>query len=105
VADWQAAVSGHPDLLVDDQVPPQPAGLEAMVEAASGANRYPEMAAGAAVRAGLAAAADPAASHEASVNQEWLQRYANTVMNTFGTPGRVLVRGQGAPVWGAAGAE
>ena len=28
VADWQAAVSGHPDLLVDDQVHPQPAGAE-----------------------------------------------------------------------------
>ena len=28
VADWQAAVSGHPDLLVDDQVHPQPAGTE-----------------------------------------------------------------------------
>ena len=49
--------------------------------------------------------ADTAASHEASVNQEWLQRYANTVMNTFGTPGRVLVRGQGAHVWDADGAE
>ena len=49
--------------------------------------------------------ADTAASHEASVNQEWLQRYASTVMNTFGTPGRVLVRGQGAHVWDADGAE
>jgi len=34
-----------------------------------------------------------------------LRRYAGTVMNTFGTPARVLVRGRGAHVWDADGAE
>mgnify|MGYP000950939151 FL=1 len=38
-------------------------------------------------------------------NEGWLRRYAGTVMNTFGTPARVLVRGRGAHVWDADGAE
>ena len=38
-------------------------------------------------------------------NAQWSQRYAGAVMNTFGTPERVLVRGQGAHVWDADGTE
>ena len=41
----------------------------------------------------------------AGANREWLQRYTGAVMNTFGTPARVLVRGQGAHVWDADGTE
>jgi acetylornithine aminotransferase len=33
----------------------------------------------------------------------WTKRYSNAVMNTFGTPQRVLVRGEGAYVWDADG--
>ena len=33
----------------------------------------------------------------------WLERYRNSVMGTFGTPQRVLVRGEGAYVWDADG--
>ena len=33
----------------------------------------------------------------------WLQRYAHSVMQTFGTPQRVLVRGEGSHVWDADG--
>jgi acetylornithine/N-succinyldiaminopimelate aminotransferase len=35
--------------------------------------------------------------------QDWLQRYAGSVMGTYGTPARVLVRGEGAQVWDADG--
>lgn len=35
----------------------------------------------------------------------WQSRYASAVMNTFGTPSRVLVRGSGAHVWDADGVE
>ena len=38
-------------------------------------------------------------------NAGWLTRYTDAVMNTFGTPGRVLVRGRGAHVWDADGRE
>ncbi|EFQ83925.1 aminotransferase, acetylornithine/succinylornithine family [Aeromicrobium marinum DSM 15272] len=31
--------------------------------------------------------------------QEWTQRYGDAVMNTFGTPPRVLARGEGSSVW------
>ncbi len=31
--------------------------------------------------------------------QEWIERYQAAVMNTFGTPQRVLVRGEGPYVW------
>ena len=41
----------------------------------------------------------------ADSNREWLQRYTGAVMNTFGTPARVLVRGRGAHVWDADGTE
>ncbi|MDO4243716.1 MAG: acetylornithine transaminase [Actinomyces sp.] len=40
-----------------------------------------------------------------SVTEQWRRRYADAVMNTFGTPERVLVRGQGARVWDADGVE
>src|SRR5699024_8172399 len=30
---------------------------------------------------------------------QWTRRYEDSVMNTFGTPSRVLTRGQGAAVW------
>ena len=33
----------------------------------------------------------------------WLQRYSTSVMQTFGTPQRVLVRGEGCHVWDADG--
>jgi acetylornithine aminotransferase len=33
----------------------------------------------------------------------WLRRYSGTIMNTFGTPQRVLVRGEGCYVWDADG--
>ncbi len=36
-------------------------------------------------------------------NQYWLERYEGALMNTFGTPQRVLVRGEGAYVWDADG--
>ncbi|RJF40218.1 acetylornithine transaminase [Actinomyces sp. 2119] len=36
-------------------------------------------------------------------NQAWSARYAQAVMNTFGVPERVLVRGQGTSVWDADG--
>lgn len=35
--------------------------------------------------------------------QEWTDRYAHAVMDTFGPPQRVLVRGEGAYVWDADG--
>ena len=41
----------------------------------------------------------------ADSNREWLQRYTGAVMNTFGTPARVLVRGRGAHVGEADGTE
>ena len=41
----------------------------------------------------------------AATNEQWRERYADTVMNTFGTPARVLVRGEGAHLWDADGRE
>lgn len=38
-----------------------------------------------------------------SGNADWTARYGASVMNTFGTPQRVLVRGQGVHVWDADG--
>lgn len=35
--------------------------------------------------------------------QQWIERYEGAVMNTFGPPKRVLVRGEGAHVWDADG--
>ena len=40
-----------------------------------------------------------------TTQQEWQARYADSLMNTFGTPQRVLVRGEGAYVWDADGAR
>jgi acetylornithine/N-succinyldiaminopimelate aminotransferase len=40
-----------------------------------------------------------------SAGTEWTHRYAGAVMNTFGTPQRVLVRGEGSRVWDADGSE
>lgn len=45
-------------------------------------------------------ATDPAS---ASTNEPWTQRYQHALMNTFGTPQRVLVRGEGCYVWDADG--
>lgn len=39
----------------------------------------------------------------ASSNQRWTDRYRASVMNTFGPPQRVLVRGEGCYVWDADG--
>ena len=44
-------------------------------------------------------------AEQPGANREWLQRYTGAVMNTFGTPARVLVRGRGAHVWDADGTE
>jgi len=38
-------------------------------------------------------------------NQEWTERYSSALMNTFGPPKTVLVRGRGAHVWDADGRE
>ena len=40
-----------------------------------------------------------------STSQQWQERYAGAVMNTFGPPKLVLVRGEGAHVWDADGKE
>lgn len=37
--------------------------------------------------------------------EEWLQRYSGSLLNVFGTPQRVLVRGAGCLVWDADGNE
>jgi acetylornithine/N-succinyldiaminopimelate aminotransferase len=37
--------------------------------------------------------------------EQWTERYTGAVMNTFGTPKLVLVKGQGARVWDADGKE
>jgi len=36
---------------------------------------------------------------------DWQDRYAGSLMNTFGPPKATLVRGQGAHVWDADGKE
>lgn len=46
-----------------------------------------------------------AGSTGGTANASWLARYTDAVMNTFGTPSRVLVRGQGTQVWDADGKE
>lgn len=43
------------------------------------------------------------AQHVAGSQQDWTQRYTGAVMNTFGTPQRVLVRGTGTEVTDADG--
>ena len=53
-----------------------------------------------------AAGAAPAqATPAAGTGRAWAQRYGRAVMNTFGAPQRVLVRGRGARVWDADGAQ
>ena len=60
----------------------------------------------AAARAAESGAADTAAQRPAAgTGRAWVQRYGRAVMNTFGAPQRVLVRGRGARVWDADGAE
>jgi acetylornithine/N-succinyldiaminopimelate aminotransferase len=44
-----------------------------------------------------------AAGSVATTGAAWTQRYSASVMNTFGTPQRVLVRGEGCYVWDADG--
>ena len=41
----------------------------------------------------------------ASSGAEWLSRYSDSLMGVFGTPQRVLVRGQGCYVWDADGKQ
>jgi acetylornithine aminotransferase len=50
-------------------------------------------------------AAVPGLTGDAAVTntQAWTQRYGQSLMNTFGTPQRVLVRGEGCYVWDADG--
>ncbi|WP_136313729.1 acetylornithine transaminase [Actinomyces procaprae] len=48
---------------------------------------------------------DFTAATATGTNESWRGRYADAVMNTFGTPSRVLVRGRGAHVWDADGNE
>ena len=50
----------------------------------------------------LATAADALPVTEGT-GDAWLQRYSTSVMQTFGTPQRVLVRGEGCHVWDADG--
>ena len=53
-----------------------------------------------------AAGAAPAQTTPAAgTGRAWAQRYGRAVMNTFGAPQRVLVRGRGARVWDADGAQ
>ncbi len=40
-----------------------------------------------------------------TTNAEWTERYAGSLMNTFGPPKLVLARGEGAHVWDADGRE
>ena len=62
-----------------------------------------------AVDAGSGSTADGAAPARATpaagTGRAWAQRYGRAVMNTFGAPQRVLVRGRGARVWDADGAQ
>ncbi|HEY6795912.1 MAG TPA: acetylornithine transaminase [Kineosporiaceae bacterium] len=48
-------------------------------------------------------AAAPAAGPGGGSGAAWLDRYAGALMNTFGTPQRLLVRGEGCYVWDADG--
>ena len=50
-------------------------------------------------------AASAQATPVAETGRAWAQRYGRAVMNTFGAPQRVLVRGRGARVWDADGAQ
>lgn len=48
-------------------------------------------------------ALEPRAGELTGTTAEWKQRYSRAVMNTFGTPRAVLVRGEGPYVWDADG--
>ena len=48
-------------------------------------------------------APDPTTVAVAGSGADWTQRYGHALMNTFGTPRRVLVRGEGCYVWDADG--
>lgn len=50
-----------------------------------------------------AALAGANADLAATSSQSWTDRYSHSVMDTFGTPQRVLVRGEGVYVWDADG--
>jgi acetylornithine/N-succinyldiaminopimelate aminotransferase len=50
-----------------------------------------------------AAAALPAIEPHAGLGELWTERYAGSIMNTFGPPKQVLVRGEGCWVWDADG--
>ena len=64
-----------------------------------------------AIPAGAAAGAISAAQAEGlpvlqahgGLNSAWTERYGSALMNTFGAPKRVFVRGEGAQVWDADG--
>ena len=45
----------------------------------------------------------PVVEPSAGLGQEWTTRYSGALMNTFGAPKRVLVRGEGCWVWDADG--
>ncbi|MDT7578874.1 MAG: acetylornithine/N-succinyldiaminopimelate aminotransferase [Pseudonocardiales bacterium] len=55
------------------------------------------------VSSATAAGADPALPPPAEDSARWLDRYADSVMQTYGRPQRVLVRGEGCWVWDADG--
>lgn len=59
----------------------------------------------AAASQGAGAVAGPASTAGADVSgsQQWSDRYGRALMNTFGAPRRVLVRGEGPYVWDADG--
>ena len=63
------------------------------------AHRTPETALSSGSRDAAPPLVDPAKG------QEWLQRYADSVLGVFGTPQRVLVRGAGCLVWDADGKQ
>lgn len=46
---------------------------------------------------------DPVTAGPPASSEQWTARYAGALMNTFGTPRRVLVRGEGPYVWDADG--
>ena len=74
----------------------QPAGIDATQPASAVATH----AAGidAALAEGL-----PVVHAQGGLSAEWTARYGNALMNTFGPPKRVFVRGEGAQVWDADG--
>ena len=45
----------------------------------------------------------PVVHAQGGLSAEWTARYGNALMNTFGPPKRVFVRGEGAQVWDADG--